>query len=140
MLRKDYIIRLTDEGSKFLAVLLGLRKEGKWDELEEVIRTSAQKYSGVEIEFAETLPDEKLPELLKKSYNLSNENLKLLGDLLYEKGLFYLNGSKNEDKANNAFYKAFLLFTHLKNNALESDFSLDMHYKFESIKQLLGLK
>jgi len=61
----------------------------------------------------------------------------MLGDLLYEKGLAYLKLIR-EEEARNAIVKAMLIFEHIKINSLEIDFSLDMHFKMETIRQLLG--
>lgn len=139
MLRKDYIIRLTEEFGKFIGVLFGLKNQNKWDELEKLINESAQKYTGVEIAVVERIPDEVLVDTLIKNHNLSIDNMKMLGDLLYEKGFFYSNGALVKE-AQNVFYKALLLFRYVKINALDSDFSLDMHYKMSRLEQVLGLK
>ena len=139
MLRKDYIIRLTEEFGKFIGIVLGLKNQHKWDELEKLINESAQRYTGVEIAVAEQIPDEVLVDTLVKTHKLSTDNMKMLGDLLYEKGLFYTNGSSDKE-AQNVFYKALLLFRYVKINALDSDFSLDMHYKMSRLEQILGLK
>lgn len=132
-------MRLAEEWGKFLGVLFGLRKTGKWEEFEAIIRTSAQKYTGIEIEYAERLADENFISFLIKNHNLNEENLKLLGDLLYEKGLMYM-ATDRKPVADNALYKTFLLYNYIKNNSLESDFSLDMHYKLKTIRELLGIK
>jgi hypothetical protein len=139
MLRKDFIVRQAEEFGRFLGIILALRKTGNWQELERVIRTNASKYTSVEVEFSESLPDENFAELLVKKNQLSGENLKMLGDLLYEKSIAYLE-TGDEVKAKNALTKSFLLFNYVKNNALDSEFSLDMHYKMETIKRLLSLK
>lgn len=138
MLRKDYIMRMYEEFGKFLGTLFGLRKMGNWVELEEVIKTSAQKYTLVELQFAEDLETKGLPQYLLKNHNLNSENIKMLGDLLYEKGLMYL-ATDRANEANNAFQKVFVLYTYVQQNALESDFSLDMHNKLSNVKDLLGL-
>lgn len=139
MLRKDYIIRLTEEFGKFIGTVFSLKKDNKFVELEELISTSSQKYTNIEIEIAENLSNENFIEILLKSYNLSTENIKMLGDLLYEKGLLYAEQIKKKE-SQNAFHKAFILFRYKNTNALESDFSLDMHYKMKRLEQLLGLK
>lgn len=139
MLRKDFIVRQAEEFGKFLGILLALRKNGNWHELDALIRTSASKYTSVEVELTESFSDENFAQDLIKEYQLNGENLKMLGDLLYEKALFYLENN-NSDKAKNALTKAFILFNHVKNNALDSEFSLDMHYKMQTIKSMLSIK
>lgn len=136
MLRKDLIVRQFEEFGKFLGILFGLKTTYKWLELEELINSSSQKYTSVEIEFAEKLSDEKLIEHLTEK-KLTEAQLKMLGDLLYEKGIAYTKLIR-EEEARNAFIKAQIIFTHIKNNSLEIDFSLDMHFKMEAIQQLLA--
>lgn len=63
----------------------------------------------------------------------------MLADLLYEKGLNY-SKLDEEIKSLNAYKKSMLLFRYVNDKSLDSDFSLDMHYKMKTLEQLLGLK
>lgn len=137
MLRKDYIVRQFEEFGKFLAIVMGLRTDSKFTELEELIATSALKFTTIEIGTAEQLSNETLVETLTEKYQLKEANLKMLGDLLYEKGMSYCRQFQ-EEKAENAFQKALIIFEFIRNNSLEIDFSLDMHFKINSLKQLLN--
>jgi hypothetical protein len=135
MLRKDYIVRQFEEFGKFIALVFGLKKEGKWDEIEKLINESASKYTSVDIEKVEKMSEQELLNSLS-SDQLPDEKIKMLGDLLYEKGLAYTALIK-PDESVNAFKKALQIYEYLKENALQVDFSLDMHFKINSIKQLL---
>lgn len=137
MFRKDLLVRQFEEFGKFLAVVFGLKKDDKWPELEELINTSAFKYTNIEIEEAEKLEDADLIENLTINYSLKEPNLKMLADLLYEKGIGYSKQFK-EEEANNNFEKAFVIYEFIQENSLEIDFSLDMHFKLTSLKQLLN--
>jgi hypothetical protein len=137
MFRKDYIMRQYEEFGKFLAIVLGFKAESKFAELEELINTSAFKYTNIEVELAEKLPNKDIIQLLTENYELKEANLKMLADLLYEKGIGYSKQLK-EKEAENAFQKTLLIFEYIKENSLESDFSLDMHFKMNSLKQLLN--
>jgi hypothetical protein len=137
MLRKDYIVRQFEEFGKFLAIVMGLKKDSKFVELEELINSSALKFTNIEIKIAEGLPNKDLIQLLTENYELKETNLKMLGDLLYEKGMGYSKQFK-EDEAENAFRKALIIFEYITENSLEIDFSLDMHFKIKSLKQLLS--
>jgi len=136
MYKKDYIIRQFEEFGKFLAIAFGLKKDSKFKEMEELINSSALKFTNIEIGIAEKLPDKDLIQLLTENYQLKEANLKMLGDLLYEKGIGYSEQNKDEE-AGNAFRKALIIFNYIKDNSLEIDFSLDMHFKINSLKQLL---
>ncbi len=137
MLRKDYIVRQFEEWGKFLGIVFGLKANGMFPELEELINTSALKFTNIEIEAAENLPSENLIETLTENYQLKEPNLKMLADLLYEKGIGY-SKQLNEEKANNALEKALIIYGFIKENSLEIDFSLDMHFKIASLKQMLN--
>lgn|SRR5574343_1449109 len=139
MLKKDYIIRLTEEFGKFLSVLMGLRKKGEWKEFERVLNELVSKFTGTEIEWVETLENENFLKNLSEKYNLSGEKLKILADLLYEKGMAFSN-QNNEINSANCLYKAYLIYLHLKNSALDSDFSLDMHYKINLLNKIQRIK
>ncbi len=139
MYRKDYIIRQFEEFGKFLAIVFSLKKDSKFPEMEELINTSALKFTSIEIGIAEKLPDKDLIQLLTENYQLKEANLKMLGDLLYEKGIGYSEQFKDEE-AGNAFRKSLIIFNYIKDNSLEIDFSLDMHFKMNSLKQLLNLE
>lgn len=130
-------MRQYEEFGKFLAIVLGFKNDSKFVELEELINTSAFKYTNIEIEIAEKLPNKDLIQLLTENYELKEANLKMLGDLLYEKGIGYSQRFK-EEEVKNAFQKALIIFEYIKENSLESDFSLDMHFKMNSLKQLLN--
>lgn len=136
MLKKDLIVRQFEEFGKFLAVVFGLKKDNKWPELEEMINTSAFKYTNIEIEEAEKLENSDLIETLTQKYSLKEPNLKMLADLLYEKGMGFSKQFK-EQQANNNFEKALIIYQYIQANSLEIDFSLDMHFKLTSLKQLL---
>ena len=137
MLRKDYILRQYEEFGKFLGIVFSLKTKAQFVELEELINTSAFKFTKIEIETAEQLSNENLVETLTKKHQLEEPNLKMLADLLYEKGIGY-SKQFNEKKADSALQKALIIYEYIKENSLESDFSLDGHFKITSLKQLLN--
>jgi hypothetical protein len=128
---------MAEEFGKFIGILLGLKSEGKWAELEQVINTSSKKYTNIEIELAEQLENENLVENLINNHQLNESNLKMLADLLYEKGIGY-GKLFRETESGNSFFKALVIYEHVKNNSNDSDFSLDMHFKMEALRQLLN--
>lgn len=137
MLRKDYIVRQAEEFGKFLATLMGLRKAGSWEEFNKLINETAAKFTFLEVEAAENMEDHDFIEALIARHKLKEPNLKMLADMLYEKGMAYTSGS-NETEAKNAFGKALQIYSYISENALDTDFSLDMHFKIASLKQLLN--
>lgn len=134
MLKRDYLVKQFEEFGKVMAVLLGLKRDGKFSELEELIRNTALKYTATEIAYAESLPDEQLLDILTNEKKLSDEQLRMLGDLLYEQGCSHAQCGR-EMEAGNAFRKTMLIYTFLQNNAT-MPYSLDMHYKLNVLKSM----
>lgn len=136
MLRKDYLVRQLEEFGKFLGIVFGLKNKNQWAELEELINTSSQKYTSLEITEIEKLQNNDLIDHLVEKKDLKETQLKMLADLLYEKGISYLKRER-ESESNSALQKALLIYRYIKDNSLETDFSLDMHFKIQAIEQLL---
>lgn len=138
MLRRDYIVRQFEEFGKVLAMLLGLKKDGNFPELLKQIEESAKKFTSTEINFAETLDDNKLLDVLIVTKELNDEQLKMLADLLYEKAEYHLKAQRNqtfETDAANCYKKAYIIYQFLKERAT-LPYSLDMHYKIEVLYRM----
>ncbi len=137
MLKRDYLIKQFEDFGKVLGVLLGLKNDGKYDELESLIKNTALKFTQLEIEDVETYDNETILDTLTQDKKLTDEQLKMLGDLLYEKGEYYLNELINKEaKGITCFEKAKLIYTFLSVHST-LNFSLDMHYKLQVLDKLL---
>jgi len=128
MLRKDYIMRQFEEFGKFLAIVFGLKHGEKWEELEKKVNEFSQKFTSMEIGAVEGFENDTLLYTLTGKHQLKEAQLKMLADLLYEKGIAYEKQLK-ETESVNALRKALLIYVYVRDNSLESDFSLDMHLR-----------
>ncbi len=137
MLRKDFLVRQFEEFGKFLGIVFGLKNNQKWAELEELINSNSEKFTSLKIAAVEKIANEDLIENLTSTHKLNEAQLQMLADLLYEKGIAYLKQFK-EEEANLLLGKALLIYSYVKENALDSDFSLDRHFKMQTIEQLLS--
>lgn len=135
MLKRDYLIKQFEEFGKVLGQILGLKKEGNLSQLNDMIREASQKYAASEIDYVETIPDEVLLKTLIDEKNLTDEQLKMLGDLLFEKAEYYLRLNAPETQSLNCYKKAYLIYSFLKEHAT-LNFSLDMHYKLELLAKM----
>ena len=135
MLKRDYLIKQFEEFGKVLGVILGLKKEGSLSELNDLLNASAQKYASTEIDYVESIPDDILIKTLTEEKKLSDEQLKMLGDLLFEKAEYYLKNDSPEAQSNNCYKKAYLIYQFLNNSATLT-YSLDMHYKLEILNKM----
>ncbi len=135
MLKRDYLVKQFEEFGKVMAVILGLKRDGYFPELLNEIEKSLQKYTTLEIEFVESLPNKSLIETLTQEKKLNDEQLKILADLIYEKAEYYLSTNSPKESSTNCYKKAYLIYLFLKNNAT-LNYSLDMHYKLDILKNM----
>ena len=83
------------------------------------------------------MEEENLIIFLTQEKKLTDEQLKMLADLLYEKGINDLNAFLNQDvTAQSYFMKAQELYNFVNKNAT-LPYSLDTHYKLDTIKEFL---
>lgn len=135
MLRRDYLVKQFEEFGKVMGVLFGLKKEGLHSELSDLINESVKKYTAIEIDYVESIADEELIEILTEDKKLNDEKLKMLADLLFEKGNYYAVNATTEVQSVNCYKKTLLLYQFLKFNAT-MNYSLDMHYKLEILEKM----
>lgn len=133
MLKRDYLIKQFEEFGKVLAVLMGLKRDGKLPEFTSSVNDTAHKYTGLELTEAEKLPDDRLIAVLTGERKLSDEQLKMIADLLYAKADTYA-GDSDEDKTKNAYRKALIVYQFIQASTI-LPYSLDTHYKLEFLKQ-----
>lgn len=135
MLRRDYFIKQVEEFGKVLALIMSLKRDGRFpDMLDELVRAS-QKYTALEIELVEKQPDEALVETLTDVNRLNDDQMKFMADLLFEKAEYYL-GTQGEGVAStNCYRKALAIYRFLKEHAT-LNYSLDMHYKLELLSKM----
>lgn len=134
MHKRDYLVKQFEEFGKVMAVLLGLKKEGNFQDMLSIIEEASKKYTSTEIAFVETIENEGLLDVLISEKKLNDEQLKMLADLLYEKAEYYLKQSF-EVEASNCYKKAYSIYCFLKENATLT-YSLDMHYKLEVLSKM----
>ncbi len=136
MHKRDYLVKQFEEFAKVLGVLLGLKRGENFDGMNELINSTALKYAEIEIVYAEELDNENFINSLVHEKKLTDEQLKMLGDLLYEKGDYY--SKINEDKgqeSSNCFHKANMIYQFILHHAT-LNYSLDMHYKLEVLSKM----
>lgn len=135
MLKRDYLVKQFEEFGKVMAVLLGLKKDGLYPELNDAINDALRKYTTLEIIYVESISNENLIETLTQEKKLNDEQLKMLADLLFEKGEYYTSVNSPEEVANICYKKANIIYLFLKENAT-LNYSLDMHYKIEVLRKM----
>ena len=136
MHKRDYLVKQFEEFAKVLGVLLGLKRGEDFHGINELINSTALKYTQTEILYTEGLANEIFMNTLIHEKKLTDEQLKMLGDLLYEKGDYYLKiNMDKEQEASNCFNKANIIYQFILQHAT-LNYSLDTHYKLEVLSKM----
>ncbi len=135
MLRKDYIVRQFEEFGKVLAAILGYKNASDWEKFEKEIADAAGKYTGLNILEIEMLDEPGFIKNVVGNEELNQEQKTILARLLFEKMLYFIE-LKEFDKSHQLKHKCLTLYKHLKDNATENEYNLDVHYKIEFLNKM----
>lgn len=85
-MKNEEVLKLIDEVSEVLSVLIELRKNGRFREAIEKIDDAMQKYFKCDDDFMYSVSEDFFVDALKKDKGLKSEQLASLADILTEKG------------------------------------------------------
>lgn len=85
-MENDKVLKLIDEVSDVLALLVELRKKGRFREAIEKIDEALLQYFECESDYIYSIPEELLVDALKREKGLNSEQLVTLAEILSEKG------------------------------------------------------
>ena len=135
MLQRDYIMRMIEEFGKFLAAIVGLKREGKYEDALNKIDDVYKGMIDLEPKVLKSIDVDELLDFLQNEKQFNNQYLKMIAELLFEEGQIY---HENGDpiSARNVLEKAKVLINYL----MESDttFSFDWYEKLSLIDQIIG--
>lgn len=135
MIRQDYILRLIEEAGVALAKLLGLRKERKIEESQDLIDRCYSGYFNFDTAFLNGVNSKDLLNWLLNEKELQEPQLKVLSDLLVEEAEVFLLIHDTE-KAEDRLIKALLILEYL-NQANTNVFSFERVRKMNEIQRKL---
>jgi hypothetical protein len=134
MFRKDYMVRQLEEFGKVMAVILGFKRDRDWEKFEKEIELAAKKFSGKEIGELEAMSAADFEALITSNNEMTEEQVKMLGELLFEKMLYYKEtGNEKFDDLKN---KCTFLYNYYLSNLTQNQLDLGAHYKYELLKKL----
>ena len=134
MIRRDYILRMVEEFAKFLAAIVGLRKEGKFDEALTKIDSVYRGMLDLDPITVKSVDNTELLEFLQNEKGYSHAHLKMIAELLFEEGQIY-HGNGDPISARNVLEKSKLLINYLMEH--EATFSFDWYEKLAAIESIL---
>jgi len=81
MYQKDYILRLIEEMSKFLGIILGLMKKGDYQKASEYLASSYYELLKKDAAYFRMIPEKDLTSELLDKHNYTNGHLEILAEL-----------------------------------------------------------
>lgn len=96
-MEKEKVLKLIDDVSEILSILIELKKKGRFREALEKIDETLLKYFDFDVDFIYSLSEDFLVDILKEEKDLSPDQLVYLAEILSEKGdiLMEQNDLKN---------------------------------------------
>ncbi|MEZ4775925.1 MAG: hypothetical protein R3D00_22285 [Bacteroidia bacterium] len=135
MVRRDYFLKMIEEAGYALARILGLRKEGRYEEAFDLINDTLKSYFPFDRELVHHTSPDDLGEFLVHEHKLTEEHLALLADVLRAEGdIWYARGEW--ENANSSLRRALALIQYLDNIHPE-EYSFDRANKLAEIKAKL---
>lgn len=104
-MEKDKVLKLIDEVSDVLSILIELKKKGRFREALERIDETLLKYFDFDVNYMYSLSEDFLVDALKQEKGLDSEQLVYLAEILSEKGDILLeqnNLKKSRDVLKNS--------------------------------------
>jgi len=135
MIRKDYILRMVEEFAKFLSAIVGLKREGKFDEALRKIDEAYKKLFDLDPIVLKSVDSSELLDFLQTEKGYSNNYLKMVAEMLFEEGQIYDN-TGDPISARNVLEKSKMLINHVMEN--DATFSFDWYEKLSVIDSILN--
>lgn len=95
MYQKDYILRLIEEMTKFLAVVFGLMKKGDFQKASEHLEKSYYELLKEDAAYFRKIPEEDLTHELLQNHNYTNSHLEILAELFNAEAELCLSKNNN---------------------------------------------
>lgn len=137
MYQKDYILRLIEEMTKFLAVVFGLMKKGEYQEASEHLEKTYYELLKQDAAYFRKIPQDDLTSDLLKKHNYTNGHLEILAELFNAEA--EIRKAKGDIKGNISFSQKSLILYRFVDKELRtySQERLDKIARIESrIKEL----
>ena len=129
----DYLMRQLKELVRVLTIILGLRKKAKYEEVEQIIELSLRNMIGVELSELDRTPTKDLINYLVREKMLPNEALKIIAELLFERGDMY-HENEDTEKMQDNFEKSLQIYEYILKHG--RNYSLDWNSKISHIKSV----
>lgn len=137
MLRRDLIKKQIEEMARVLAVMLGLRNEGKNAEARQKADEMMKELIGMDSATLHMIPQEELMQTLREEAKLHEDHISVIADYFTIEGEM-LSEEGHEEAANTSFSKALSLLEGL-NQLPRATFSMERMQKINILRQRIGI-
>ena len=131
---KDFLMRQFNQLGVVLARILGFKENGKFEEAQQTIDNALTDFGLKELEVYLKIDVKDLVDKLVISYKLNVDQIKVLAELLYEKGDI-CNKSGNSELSKAFLIRALKLYDYL--TSAEKVFSFEREEKIKNIRSVL---
>jgi len=128
-------MRMIDEFGKFLTAIVGLKKEGKFDDALDKVDGLYRGMLDLDPKVLKSLDKEEVLGYLQKEKEYTNQYLKLIAELLFEEGQIY-HEIGDPISAQNVLEKAKVLINYLMDS--DTTFSFDWYEKIAVVDKILS--
>jgi hypothetical protein len=132
---KDFLMRYLNQLGVVIAKLLGLKEQGKFQEANQVIENSLLDFGLKMPEVYLNIDQAELLSKLKTRDDLNDGQMKVLAELLFQKGEIE-RGLSNTEIDNQYYSRALILLEYLTDN--EKVYSLERGERIDWIKSYLS--
>ncbi len=126
---------MIDEFGKFLTAIVGLKKEGKFDDALDKVDGLYRGMLDLDPKVLKSLDKEEVLGYLQKEKEYTNQYLKLIAELLFEEGQIY-HEIGDPISAQNVLEKAKVLINYLMDS--DTTFSFDWYEKIAVVDKILS--
>jgi hypothetical protein len=136
MLRRDLITKQVEQMARAIAIMLGLRNEGRNAEARQKADEMLKEFTGMDAASLNIIPQEELMSTLREEIKLHEDQVSVVADYFMIEGEM-LSEEENDEAAQECFSKALCLFEGL-NKLPKATFSMERMQKIRTLKQYLG--
>jgi tetratricopeptide (TPR) repeat protein len=135
MLKRDFLMKQIEEMVRALAVVLGLKKAGKFDEARQKTDEMLHDFLQGDLASLNEIPTAELMNKLYHEQKLHEEQVSIVADCFMQEGEMQ-SEEGNIEAARNYFEKALVLFEGL-NHLPKATFSMERMQKIAALKKHL---
>ncbi|HQQ94152.1 MAG TPA: hypothetical protein PLQ93_06325 [Bacteroidia bacterium] len=135
MYRKDYLQKQFEEFGKVMALLFGYRMNKALDHYEKEYFNAVLHFTALNASDVENMNADEFKNRIEHSATLSENQLNLLADLLFDRLNFYFE-VQDLKAVENLKDKCMFLYAYLNRSGTQNSFNLNNHYRLKFLQNL----